>query len=118
MQAHAFLCPGVVLEDEVFIGPGVIFTNDRQPRAVGGWIPAPTTVCQGASIGAGTIILPGLIIGAGAMIGAGSLITQDVPAGAVVKQRLPARAAGQFPTDLVEALNGAAAAAAGEDGSS
>lgn len=118
IQAHAFLCPGVDIDDEVFIGPGVVFTNDPRPRAVGDWQVVKTYVHRGASIGAGTIILPGVTIGEGAMIGAGSLVTRDVPAGAVVKERTPARVAAAFPTELTEALEGAAAAAAGDEGSS
>lgn len=79
--AKAFLPPGVTLGDEVFIGPGVIFTNDKHPKAVGDWTCLPTRVDSGASIGAGSVILPGLTIGAGAIIGAGSVVTHDVPPG-------------------------------------
>lgn len=91
IQAFAFLCPGVELDDEVFIGPHVCFTNDRHPRAVGSWTPLPTRVGRGASIGAGSIILPGVTIGAGAVIAAGSLITRDVPPGETVRERAPSR---------------------------
>lgn len=78
IQAHAFLCPGVTIEDEVFVGPGVRFTNDLYPRAVGNWTVTPTRVEKGASIGAGAIILAGVTIGAQALVGAGSVVTSDV----------------------------------------
>lgn len=84
IQAFAFLCPGVVLEDEVFVGPHVCFTNDIYPRAVGDWELIPIRVCRGASIGAGSVILPGVTIGAHALIGAGSVVVADVPENAVV----------------------------------
>ena len=78
--AFAFLPPGVILEDYVFIGPHVCFTNDKSPplpREL--WLKTLVKGC--ASIGAATTILPGLIIGAGARIGAGSVVTKDVPDG-------------------------------------
>ena len=84
IQAFAFLCPGVVLEDEVFVGPHVCFTNDVYPRAVGDWELVPTRVCRGASIGAGSVILPGVTIGEHSLVGAGSVVTDDVPPGAIV----------------------------------
>lgn len=84
VQAFAFLCPGIVLEDEVFVGPHVCFTNDVFPQAVGDWELVPTRVCQGASIGAGAVILPGVTIGEHALVGAGSVVTEDVPPGAIV----------------------------------
>jgi acetyltransferase-like isoleucine patch superfamily enzyme/glycosyltransferase involved in cell wall biosynthesis len=84
IQAHVFIPPGVTIEDEVFVGPGVRFTNDPYPRATGVWSIVPTCVEQGASLGAGAIILPGVTIGSGAQIGAGSVVTADVPAGACV----------------------------------
>lgn len=79
VQAFAFLCPGVTLEDEVFVGPHACFTNDPFPKAVGPWTPARTLVRRGASIGAGAVILPGVTIGAGAVVGAGSVVDRDVP---------------------------------------
>lgn len=73
---------GIVLEDNVMIGSNVSFTNDMYPRSHNkDWKLMRTRVCRGASIGAGSVILPGLTIGEGAMIGAGSVVTKDVPAG-------------------------------------
>ena len=96
---RALLYRGVVLEEGVFIGPGAILTNDRLPRAInpdgslkewGDWQLDTIRVAKGASIGAGAIILAGVNIGEWAMVGAGSVVTRDVPAGAVVKGN-PAR---------------------------
>lgn len=93
ISSHSFICEGVTLEDEVFVGHGVIFINDRFPRATtaGGqlqteadWNCIPTIVRRGASIGSNATILCGVEIGEGATIGAGSVVTRDVPAGAVV----------------------------------
>ncbi len=93
VSSHTFICEGVTLEDEVFIGHNVTFINDRHPRATaeGGalqteadWVCIPTLVKKGASIGSGATILCGLIIGEKALVGAGSLVTRDVPAGAIV----------------------------------
>ena len=70
---------GVIISDDVFIGPGVQFCNDRYPRSKNYVNAMPTYVHQGASIGAGSVILPGVVIGTGAMIGAGSVVTKDVP---------------------------------------
>jgi acetyltransferase-like isoleucine patch superfamily enzyme len=74
----------VVIEDEVFVGPGAIFTNDKHPKAVGDWEITPTLVKRGASIGAGAVIVCGVIIGEGAVVGAGAVVTKDVPAGMTV----------------------------------
>lgn len=88
ISSHSFLCEGVVIEDGVFIGHSVMFTNDRMPRAVNDdgsvqteadWVVLPTRVGARASIGSGSVILPGLKIGEGAMIGAGAVVTQDIP---------------------------------------
>lgn len=93
VSSHSFICEGVTLEDEVFIGHGVMFINDRFPRAttVAGqlqteadWNCVATTVKRGASIGSNATILCGVEIGEGATVGAGSVVTKDVPAGAVV----------------------------------
>lgn len=80
IQAFAFLCPGVTLEDDVFVGPHVCFTNDKHPPS-GGLHWKPIRVGRGASIGAGSVILPGVTIGERAVIGAGSVVTKDVPPG-------------------------------------
>jgi len=84
VEAFAFIPTGVTIEDEVFIGPRATFTNDLHPRAVGDWEITPTEVRQGASIGAGAVIVCGVTIGENAMVGAGAVVTRDVPPGAVV----------------------------------
>lgn len=93
ISSHSFICEGVTLEDEVFIGHGVMFINDRFPRATtaGGqlqteadWKCVPTIVKRGASIGSNATILCGVEIGEGATVGAGSVVTKNVPPGAVV----------------------------------
>lgn len=81
IQAFAFIPDGVVIEDHCFIGPHVCFTNDKNPPS-GKWL--PTFVCQGASIGAGAVILPGVTIGREAVVGAGAVVTKDVPHGKTV----------------------------------
>lgn len=75
---------GVTLEDEVFVGPNVTFTNDKYPRAVGDWTVSPTLIKHGASIGAGAVIVAGITIGEYAMVGAGAVVTRDVPPYALV----------------------------------
>ncbi len=98
ISSHTFVCEGVTIEDEVFVGHGVMFINDRFPRATAGgqlqteadWQVVPTRVCRGASIGSGAAILCGVTIGEGALIGAGAVVTRDVPAGATVAG-VPAR---------------------------
>ncbi|MBK6689671.1 MAG: N-acetyltransferase [Deltaproteobacteria bacterium] len=93
ISSHTFICEGVTIEDEVFIGHGVMFTNDRVPRATasGGalqtekdWVVVPTVVKKGASIGSGATILCGLTIGERALVGAGAVVTKDVPPDTVV----------------------------------
>ena len=85
IEAFSFIPSGITIEDEVFIGPHVCFTNDLKPRAVNpGWKTIPTIVKKGASIGAGSIILCGVTIGEKAMIAAGSVVTKDVPAKTMV----------------------------------
>jgi len=93
ISSHSFICEGVTLEDEVFIGHSVTFINDRFPRATTGkgqlqseadWTCVPTLVKRGASIGSNSTILCGVTIGEGATVGAGSVVTKDVPPGAVV----------------------------------
>jgi acetyltransferase-like isoleucine patch superfamily enzyme len=79
IEAFTFIPSGVTIEDEVFIGPHVCFTNDKQPRAVNpSWKTIPTVVKKGASIGAGSVILCGVTIGEKAMVAAGSVVTKDV----------------------------------------
>ena len=93
ISSHTFICEGVTIEDEVFIGHGVTFTNDLFPRATtdGGrpqessdWSCIPTRVRRGASIGSGVTVLCGVTIGSRAMVGAGSVVTRDIPDHAVV----------------------------------
>ncbi len=93
ISSHTFICEGVTFEDRVFVGHGVVFTNDRFPRATrpdgrlqtaADWECLPTLVKQGASIGSGSTILGGITIGENAMIGAGSVVTKDVPPDATV----------------------------------
>lgn len=93
VQSHSFICTGVSIGDEVFIGHGVMFTNDRQPRATNergepqtedDWLLEETLVEARASIGSGATILPGVRIGEASRIGAGAVVTRDVPPGAVV----------------------------------
>jgi acetyltransferase-like isoleucine patch superfamily enzyme len=93
ISSHSFLCEGVVLEDDVFIGHNVTFTNDRFPRATNGngqlqteadWGCIPTLVKRGASIGSGVTLLCGITIGENALIGAGSVVIKDVPPDTVV----------------------------------
>lgn len=84
IEAFAFICSGVLIADEVFIGPHVTFINDKYPRAVGGWEVIPTTVKKGASIGANTTLLCGITIGENSLIAAGSTVTKDVPPNAWV----------------------------------
>ena len=93
VSSHTFICEGVTIEDEVFIGHGVMFTNDLHPRATNpdgslqtaaDWACVPTLVKRGAAIGSGATLLCGITIGERATVGAGSVVTKDVPAGAVV----------------------------------
>jgi acetyltransferase-like isoleucine patch superfamily enzyme len=93
IQSHTFICEGVTIEDEVFIGHGVMFINDRYPRATtdagalqtgSDWAVVPSLVKKGASIGSNATILCGITIGEGAIVGAGSVVTKDVPARTIV----------------------------------
>ena len=93
IQSHTFICEGVTIEDEVFVGHNVNFLNDRHPAAVTGggevkreadWRLEPILVRRRAAIGTGAIILPGVTIGEAALVGAGAVVTMDVPDGAVV----------------------------------
>ena len=98
IQSHTFVCEGVEIGDEVFVGHGVLFINDRSPRATPGpWKLERTVVERGASLGSGVVVLGGLRIGAGALVGAGAVVTKDVQPGEVVAG-VPARAlAGRRP---------------------
>jgi len=93
ISSHSFICEGVTIEDNVFIGHGVMFTNDKRPRAVNpdgtmrgseDWTLIRTVVKSGASIGSNATILPGIVIGEYALIGAGAVVTKDVPAHSTV----------------------------------
>jgi acetyltransferase-like isoleucine patch superfamily enzyme len=93
VSSHSFVCEGVVIEDNVFIGHGVMFTNDKFPRATNpdgspqseaDWQVVPTLVKRGASIGSNATIIAGVTIGENAMVGAGAVVTRDVPDGATV----------------------------------
>ena len=93
ISSHTFICEGVTVEDGVFIGHGVMFINDRNPRAVNpdgslqtdaDWTLEPTVVRRGASIGSNATILCGVTIGEGALVGAGAVVTRDVPPHSVV----------------------------------
>lgn len=102
IQSHSFICEGVTIEDDVFVGHGVMFINDRYPRATaeGGqlqteadWVVVPTRVRRGASLGSGAVIMCGVIIGQEALVGAGAVVTRDVPDYAIVAE-VPARVVG------------------------
>ena len=102
ISSHSFICEGVEIGDEVFVGHGVMFTNDSFPRATTAegrvqtsvdWKLLPTRVRRRASIGSNATILPGITIGEGAMIGAGAVVTCDVPDHAIVVG-VPARIVG------------------------
>jgi UDP-2-acetamido-3-amino-2,3-dideoxy-glucuronate N-acetyltransferase len=115
ISSHTFICEGVTIEDEVFIGHGVRFTNDVYPQATDSsgnlktdadWEVVPTRVKCRASIGSNATILPGLTVGTGALVGAGAVVTRDVPDFAIVVG-VPARVVGDVrnriePTETKE----------------
>jgi acetyltransferase-like isoleucine patch superfamily enzyme len=112
ISSHSFICEGVVIEDNVFIGHGVTFTNDTYPRATAAhgelqteadWEVKPTIIRRGASIGSGTTLLCNLSVGENAIIGAGSVVTKDIPPNAVVAGN-PAKVL-RYTTPLSEATN-------------
>jgi acetyltransferase-like isoleucine patch superfamily enzyme len=93
ISSHTFICEGVVIEDNVFIGHGVTFTNDTYPRATAGdgqpqteadWTVESTVIGKGASVGSGATILSNTKIGENAIVGAGSVVTKDVPPNSIV----------------------------------
>lgn len=93
IQSHTFICEGVTIEDEAFVGHNVNFLNDRYPAATtadgrpkgdADWKLEPTLVKRRAAVGTGAVILPGVTIGERAVVGAGAVVTRDVPAGVVV----------------------------------
>jgi acetyltransferase-like isoleucine patch superfamily enzyme len=93
VSSHSFICEGVTIEDEVFIGHGVMFINDKYPRATttdgqlqtdADWVCTPTLIKRRASLGSNATVLCGVTIGEGAIVGAGSVVTHNVPDGAVV----------------------------------
>jgi UDP-2-acetamido-3-amino-2,3-dideoxy-glucuronate N-acetyltransferase len=103
ISSHSFICEGVTIEDGVFVGHGVMFTNDLRPRAVdhagelltdADWTLTPTLVRSGAAIGSNATIVAGVTIGAGALVGAGAVVTSDVPDYAIVVG-VPARVIGR-----------------------
>jgi acetyltransferase-like isoleucine patch superfamily enzyme len=106
ISSHTFICEGVTIEDEVFIGHGVMFTNDRHPRAVNedgtlqtevDWVVVPTHVKRRAAIGSNATIIAGVKIGVSSLVGAGAVVTVDVPDYAVVAG-VPARVVGDVRT--------------------
>ncbi|RZU00799.1 acyltransferase [Rivibacter subsaxonicus] len=106
ISSHSFVCDGVTIEDEVFVGHGVMFTNDRAPRATNAdgalqtgqdWSLEPTLLKRGASIGSNATIVCGVTIGVRALVGAGAVVTRDVPDHAIVAG-VPARIVGDVRT--------------------
>src|SRR5215471_135819 len=107
IQSHTFICEGVTIEDNVFIGHNVTFINDRFPRATTedgrlqrevDWVCEPTLVQRGASIGSSATLLGGITVGENAIVGAGSVVTKDVPANTIVAGN-PARILRTIPEE-------------------
>lgn len=112
ISSHSFICEGVTIEDEVFIGHSVTFINDSYPRATSAngnlqtekdWKVERTLVKKGASIGSGTTVLSNVVIGENAIVGAGSVVTKDVPANAIVAGN-PARVKRYIDAEVKVAL--------------
>jgi acetyltransferase-like isoleucine patch superfamily enzyme len=112
ISSHSFVCEGVTIEDNVFIGHGVTFINDSYPRATGAegklqteadWSVEPTVVKSGASVGSGATILSRVTIGENAVVGAGSMVTKDVPRNAIVAGN-PAKVLRYLAGDELETL--------------
>ncbi len=108
ISSHSFICEGVTIEDEVFVGHGVMFINDKYPRSAtekgalqteADWVCIPTTVKKGASIGSNVTILCGVIIGEKSIVGAGSVVTHDVPPYTIVAGN-PARVLRELPREI------------------
>jgi UDP-2-acetamido-3-amino-2,3-dideoxy-glucuronate N-acetyltransferase len=103
ISSHTFICEGVVIEDEVFVGHGVMFINDRYPRATSkgslqteeDWKVIPTLIRKGASIGSGAVIMCGVTVGTNALVGAGAVVTEDIPDFGIAVG-VPARMAGDI----------------------
>lgn len=104
ISSHTFICEGVAIEDDVFVGHGVMFINDLYPQATrngrlqneSDWTVVPTRVKRGASIGSGAVILAGVTVGEGALVGAGAVVTHDVADRKIVKG-VPARSGREVP---------------------
>jgi acetyltransferase-like isoleucine patch superfamily enzyme len=118
ISSHTFICEGVTIEDQVMVGHGVMFTNDRYPRSTNAagelqtrsdWTLEPSRVRRGASIGSNATVLPGVTIGCHALIGAGAVVTKDVPDFAIAVG-VPARVIGDVRS---QPANGSAAAFSG-----
>lgn len=113
ISSHTFICEGVTIEDEVFVGHGVVFINDKRPRATNpdgsmqtdaDWKCEATRVCRSASIGSGATILCGVTIGERAIVGAGSVVTKDVPSDTTVAGN-PARILKKTPDPRLQELS-------------